>query len=413
MSLALQYHRSPARFLAARGLSRTRSRAAGSLAGSLAPLRLSRDRRELPKGDGWTRLAPSLSGICGSDLGMLNGTVSPYLAALTSTPFVPGHEVVGTTIDDLPTIPRGTRVVLDPVLSCAVRGLPECDACRAGHTNRCDHITSGHLAPGMQTGYCADTGGGWAQRMVAHEHQLRPVPDDLPDERAVLIEPLACAIHSVRRVPIEPGASVLVIGAGTVGLFTVLALRQLTEAGTIHVVAKHGHQRERALALGADEAVEPDRALRAVRRMTSALAQRPELGSEFLLGGADVAFECTGGGAGLDTALRTVRAGGTVVVSGIPGGADLTPLWYRELSLVGAYTTRRREDAVPDGGPDTGPDGRPGTDFDKAAQLAATAPLDGYVERYALQQWRPALEHAFAAGSAGSVKIAFDPTLDG
>ena len=88
-------------------------------------------------------------------------------------------------------------VVLDPVLSCAVRGLPECDACRAGRTNRCDHITSGHLAPGMQTGYCADTGGGWAQRMVAHEHQLRPVPDDLPDERAVLVEPLACAIHSV------------------------------------------------------------------------------------------------------------------------------------------------------------------------------------------------------------------------
>lgn len=409
MSLALEYHRSPARFVAARGLSATRSKVGSALAGALAPMRLTRTSGgpDLPKGDGWTRLAPSLSGICGSDLSLVKGGASPYLGPLTSMPFVPGHEVVGTTLDDLPTIPRGTRVVLDSVLSCAVRGLPECDSCLAGHTNRCDHVTSGHLAPGLQTGFCEDTGGGWSQRMVAHEAQLLPVPDELTDERAVLVEPLACAIHSVRRVPIPPGASVLVIGAGTVGLLTVLALRQLTEAGTIHVVAKYKHQRERARELGATDVVEPSRALRAVRRATSALVQRPEMGGEFLLGGADIVFECTGGSSGLDTALRSVRAGGTVLLSGMPsGGVDLTPLWYRELNLVGAYATRRRE-------PGAEPEQDGVSDFAKAVALAASAPLDGYVERYPLHQWRTALEHASAAGSAGSIKIAFDLSLEG
>ncbi|KRV50509.1 zinc-binding alcohol dehydrogenase [Wenjunlia vitaminophila] len=406
-SLALEYHRSPGRFLAARGLSRTRSRVGGTLAGALAPLRLVRNGDpELPKGDGWTRVSPTLSGICGSDLGLLHGTASPYLGPLTSPPFVLGHEVVGTTLDDLPGIAKGTRVVLDSVLSCRVRGLPPCESCQEGQTNRCDHITSGHLAPGLQTGFCADTGGGWSQRMVAHEEQLHPIPDSLSDQRAVLVEPLACAIHSVRRVPIPPGASVLVVGAGTVGLFTVLALRQLTEAGSIHVVAKYRHQQEKARQLGATEVVEPGRALRAVRRMTSALAHRPEIGSEFLLGGADFAFECTGGSSGLDTALRSVRAGGTVLLSGMPtAGADLTPLWFRELNLVGAYATRQREPG--------GPEEDTSSDFAKAVALAASAPLDGYVERYPLHHWRQALEHASSAGSAGSIKIAFDLSLEG
>jgi threonine dehydrogenase-like Zn-dependent dehydrogenase len=405
MTLALQYHRSPARFLAARGLSATRSRMGGTLAGALAPLRLVRSSGGpgLPPRDGWTRVTPALSGICGSDLGMLTGRASPYLSPLTTTPFVPGHEVVGTTLDELPGLPRGSRVVLDSVLSCRVRGLPECRSCASGETNRCDHVTSGDLAAGLQTGFCADTGGGWSQRMIAHAGQLHRVPDSLSDERAVLVEPLACAVHSVRRVEIPAGASVLVVGAGTVGLLTVLALRELTKAGPIHVVAKYGHQRERAREAGATEVVEPARALRAVRRATSALAHRPELGDPFLLGGVDFAFECTGGSAGLSTALRSVRAGGTVLLSGMPtGGTDLTPLWYRELNLVGAYASSHR---APGAGEDAG------GDFAEAIALAETAPLDGYVERYPLLQWRQALEHATGAGSAGSIKIAFDLSL--
>jgi threonine dehydrogenase-like Zn-dependent dehydrogenase len=404
MILALEYQRSPARYMVARSVTSTAlgSRLAGMVAGNVAPLRLmNRPPPDLP-GPGWTRVAPRLAGICGSDLGLLAGQSSPYLSPMTSMPFTPGHEIVGETLDDLPGVPRGSRVVLDPVLSCAPRGTKQCRWCEAGQQSRCDHVTTGALSAGLQTGFCADTGGGWSRRLVAHESQLYLVPDDLPDQRAVLVEPLACAVHSVRRVDIPSGASVVVIGAGTVGLLTLLALRELTPAVRIHVVAKHRHQQERALALGATAVHAPSRATRALRRATTARMHVPERGSEFLLGGVDIAFECTGGAGGLDSALRLVRAGGTVVVSGMPSGhVDLTPLWYRELQLVGAY-------ASDSGGPDGS---RP--DFAEAIELAGTAPLDGWVEpAYPLARWREALGHATEAGRLGSIKIAFDPRRD-
>jgi threonine dehydrogenase-like Zn-dependent dehydrogenase len=396
MILALEYHRSPSRFIAARGLTATKvgGRMSGMIAGNLSPLRLiNRQAPELP-GEGWTRVTPRLSGICGSDLGLLTGRSSPYLSPMTSMPFVPGHEVVGETQDDLPGMPKGTRVVMDPVLSCAARGTPECRWCAAGQQSRCDHITTGRISAGLQTGSCADTGGGWSRQFVAHASQLHAVPDDLPDERAVLAEPLACAVHSVRRVKIAAGSTAVIIGAGTVGLLTLLALRELTNVGAVYVVAKHGHQQEKAKALGATAVIEPRKAVRALRRVTAARMHSPEIGGDFLLGGVDVAFECTGGSGGLDTSLRLIRAGGTVVVSGMPsGGVDLTPLWYRELELVGAYCS-----------------GADGADFADAIRLAGTAPLDGYVgTTYPLARWREALNHAADAGRLGTVKVAFDP----
>lgn len=234
--------------------------------------------------------------------------------------------------------------------------------------------------------------------MVAHVSQLHPVPDTLPDEIAVLVEPLACAVHAVRRVAIPAGASVLVVGAGTVGLLTLLALRKITGAGEVQVIAKHRHQADRARELGATVIIGTDRPARALRRSTGALLVEPELGADYLLGGMDLAFECTGGSSGLDTALRSIRAGGTVVASGMPsGGVDLTPLWYRELHLVGAYAS-----AVSDE-PSRG-------DFPEAIALAAAAPLDGYVDtKYPLERWRDALDHAATAGRSGTVKVVFAP----
>ena len=401
MNLTLQYHRSAGRYFAARAVSSTRagSRLAGAVAANMAPLRLVEQVDPVPPGASWSRVEPVLSGICGSDLGLLTGRSSPYLGPLTSMPFVPGHEVVGRTLDELPGLPRGSRVVIDPVLRCAAREVPACPACIAGQTSRCDHITTGRLSAGLQTGFCADTGGGWSRRMLAHASQLHPVPEALPDEIAVLVEPLACAIHAVRRVPINPGASVLVIGAGTVGLLTVLALRKLTAAGEVHVIAKHRHQADRALELGATNIVDSDGTVRALRRSTGALLVEPELGAGYLLGGMDLAFECTGAAVGLDTALRSLRAGGTVIASGMPsGGVDLTPLWYRELHLVGAYASAVGDE--PEGG-----------DFPEAIALARSAPLNGYVDtRYPLERWRDALDHAAAAGRLGTVKVVFAPS---
>jgi threonine dehydrogenase-like Zn-dependent dehydrogenase len=396
MNLTLEYHRSPVRYMTTRTATATSvgGRASGWMAANLSPLRLlNRPEPRLP-GAGWTRVRPRLSGICGSDLGLLTGRNSPYLSALISLPFTPGHEVVGDTLDDLPDLPKGSRVVLDPVLGCVPRGLEPCAGCAADQPSRCDHITAGRVSAGMQTGYCADTGGGWSRVFVAHASQLHRVPDTVDDERAVLVEPLACAIHTVRRVPIPDGASVLVVGAGTVGLLTTMALREYTKAGPIYVIARYGHQRELAREAGATEVLASDRAARALRRATGGFLARPERGSEYLLGGVDLAFDCTAG-SGLDTALRVVRAGGTVVMSGMPNtGVDLAPLWFRELNLVGAYCSG-------------------GHDFPDALALAQSAPLTGYVDAvYPLSRWRDAIGHASAAGRLGSVKVAFDPTKD-
>ena len=115
-------------------------------------------------------------------------------------------------------------------------------------------------------------------------------------------------------------------------ILTLVALNELTRAGSVVVVAKHRRQREWAESFGATDVVSPGEAINEVRRSTRALKLKPERGSPFLLGGVDVAIDCVGSKGSLDLALRTTRAGGRVVMAGIPvAGVDLTPLWFREL----------------------------------------------------------------------------------
>ena len=385
---ALEVYRSLSRYVAARTVG---GRFPGLLAGPLTPLRLVHRDPPQVRHDGWVRVRPRLSGICGSDLATLAGHTSLYLSAVVSMPFVPGHEVVGETLDDAPGLPAGSRVVLDSVLACAARGLEPCEACKSEQRNRCDRVTVGHVSPGLQTGFCADTGGGWSGQLIAHVSQLHPVPDSLTDERAVLVEPLACAVHAARRAAVADNNKVLVVGAGAVGLFITLALRELTPATAVTVVAKHRRQAELARLFGATDVVSPSEVVGGVRRATRALRLEPERGPAFLLGGVDVAIDAVGSRASIDTALRTTRAGGRVLLAGGPGeGIDLTPAWFRELEVTGAYATA-------------------GDAFEVAMSLAEQAPLDGLLGvTYPLARWREALDHAGDAGRLGTVKVAFD-----
>ncbi|MBA3690415.1 MAG: zinc-binding dehydrogenase [Actinobacteria bacterium] len=399
MALALELFRSVPRYVAARTVGR---RAPGLIAGPLAPLRLVSRRDPEPHGEGWARVKPLLSGICGSDLATISGTTSFYFTPLVSLPFVPGHEVVGELLDDCGDLQTGQRVVLSSVLACAARGEdPVCANCAAGDFGRCDRITVGDLRAGLQTGYCADTGGGWSRMMLAHRSQLFAVPDEMSVRSAVLVEPMAAAVHTALRAQIPEGGTVLVIGAGTVGILTALAIQRLARPGRMIVAAKHPRQRAAAKMVGATEVVRPEHAVKAVRRGDHAVKLTPERGPEFLLGGVDVAIDCVGSKSALDLALRTTRAGGRVVLSGIPaGGADLTPLWFRELELVGAYTG---------GTEDVGGERR--ATFDVAMEIAGMAPMlqDLVGAVYALERWREALDHALGAGTLGTFKVAFAP----
>ncbi len=373
---ALQIDRKLAKFAAAR------------LAGALSPGRGAKfgplelvdvDAPTLP-GPGWEVIKPRLSGICGSDLSTIDGLASRYFDPIVSFPFVPGHEVVADAS-------RG-RVVIVPVLTCATRGItPSCDQCTAGRINLCERIAFGHLEPGLQSGFCADTGGGWSTAMVAHESQIVSVPDDLSDEAAVLIEPMACAVHAASRYH---GQDTVVMGAGTVGLLTLAAItatRDKDRSGPIIVTARYPHQKAMAKQLGADVVCDSSELPRWVRSMSKSLAVNDQLTCGF-----DHIVDCIGSSESIDQALKVVAPGGDINLVGMPGkvSVDMTGLWHREVAIRGCYAYQR-------------------PDFDTAIEVIRTFDLGRLVSAtYPLSDYRDAIEHAANAGRRGAVKVAFD-----
>ncbi len=387
---ALEFARRPARFAAAR--------AAGELipglGASIGPIRL-RDM-DIPDrpGDDWQLVHTHLSGICGSDLATIDGRTSRWFEPVVSFPFVPGHEVVGT-------IESGERVVLQPVLSCATRDIdPPCRPCSEGLVGNCENVGFGSLEPGIQTGSCCDTGGGWSETFWAHPTQLHPVPDDLDDRAAVMVEPTACAIHAVLASAVADGETVIVIGAGTLGLTCIAALDRFTDAQIV-AVAKYPEQRRRADDLGAHVVIAPDEVRRAVRRITGSNAVG---GGEItrVAGGADVVIDCVGSASSIGDAIDVTRPRGRITLVGMPGQVrvDLAGLWQREISLTGAYTY----------GAERLSGERVEHTFSMAFDLVASAGLGALVSAtYPLSRYVDALEHAANAGDRGAIKIAFDP----
>lgn len=372
---ALVFKRQPAKFAAAMVAGRLQP-GAGAKVGPLSLRDV--DPPELP-GPDWVRVRPRLSGICGSDLATIDGTSSRWFEPIVSFPFTPGHEVVGD-LDD------GTRALVVPVLSCTPRGLdPVCPACAEGRINHCERIGFGDLEPGLQCGFCESTGGGWSTLMVAHRSQLVAVPDDLTDEAAVMVEPLACAVHAASLVT---AGRVAVIGAGTLGLLTIAALRHARPDLEILATAKHPHQRALATELGANRVVAPGELERAVRAATGTMRyDNGQLG-----GGIEGVVDCVGSAESIAQALRVAAPGSTVLAVGMPGvtTVDLTPLWQREVALKGAYAYQR-------------------ADFDTAVDLAAGLDLGRLVSAtYPLRAYEDAIAHAAHAGARGAVKIAFD-----
>lgn len=378
------------------GLARVASAFGAAAAVRVGPLDYCNvDPPELP-GPGWHRVRPSLSGICGSDLSMIEGHASAYFDDVVSFPFVPGHEVAGT-LDD------GTRVVLEPVLGHAARGFePPFPDAAPGDGDDYGHLTDGVIGAGIQIGFCCATGGGWSPELVAHESQLHRLGDDMSDERAVLVEPLAGGIHAAllasRSASVQaagPGAIVAVLGAGTMGLAAVAGLVRYVPDVRVVAGARYPHQQRIARALGAHDVVPAAELTRAVRRLDGC-----RMIGDALSGGAHATIDAVGSEASLVSSLNVTRPRGRIVMMGMPAEVriDLTPLWHRETELVGSYTY----------GTETMPDGTAARTFALALDTAtAIAAEDWLSATYSLADHVDAIAHAGAAGRRGAVKIAF------
>lgn len=319
-----------------------------ALWGRFSPLRFGDvpDPR-LPAAD-WVRVATRLGGICGSDLSMLHLETSMVASAYTSFPFVPGHEIVGTVAEAGPAVTdlaMGQRVTVEPVLPCAARGIdPPCANCAAGDYNLCLNFTNGRISPGLLIGACRDTGGGWGENFVAPRSQVFPVPDHVTDGNALMVEPMACAVHPLLRLgPAQP-ATVLIIGGGAIGQCVIAAVRALRMPARVIVLVKHQFQAEMARRFGADVAVilrsGGDAHYEPIAELAGGVLRRPLLGKRVLIGGVDLTVECVGSSRSIDDALRLTRPGGTVLILGlasVPRHVDWGPVWLNELNVSGSY----------------------------------------------------------------------------
>jgi 2-desacetyl-2-hydroxyethyl bacteriochlorophyllide A dehydrogenase len=267
-------------------------------------------------GPGEVAVSPAYIGICGTDLHIYLGHMDGRVAPGT----VLGHEssaVVTAVGADVTGWEVGDHVCVFPVVSCET-----CRTCLAGR---------GHVCPQLQI-LGIDADGAMQGSWVVPAANLVRLPADLSLRTAGLVEPLAVAVHDVRRSQLTAGAKALVVGAGPVGLLMALVARAI--GADVTVVELSEYRRGIAEEFGL-RAVAPD-----------AFADSVDPDED-----PDVAFEVTGVGPGLETAYRALTPGGRLVVVGIhpePRPIDLQSLFQREVEIIGArlYTREDFEEAV-------------------------------------------------------------------
>ncbi|UCD97691.1 MAG: zinc-binding dehydrogenase [Chloroflexota bacterium] len=352
-----------------------------------------------------------LGGICGTDMSAVNLKASTYSTPLVSFPFVLGHENIGSieklgkNVSDWRI---GDRVVVEPALWCKPRGFAElCEYCAIGEINHCIRITEGDVPPAVQIGLCSATGGSWSQYFVAHQSQLYSVPDLISEENALMIEPFAIGLHAVIEKLPDDDDTVLIIGAGSIGLCTLAALRSLGSKAEIIVVGKYDYQAKAAERLGASRVLMSSGSsnlYQAIADETNAVLKKPVMGKPLVIGGIDVTYDCVGSSTSLEDALRFTRNGGRVIFVGEPGvvkNLDWTPMFTQDLQVKPAYLYSHAENY----------NDEIWKTFDLAIELMNSGKVDlGWMvtHKFVLSDYRRAFELANQRGKNKAIKIVFE-----
>ena len=266
-------------------------------------------------------------GLCGSDLhsyseGFIGDTPCQY-------PMVLGHEPAGTVLhvgDGVTGWSPGDRAALEPAIYCY-----HCEFCRSGHHNVCANVRF-LSTPGLP--------GFYREIVNLPAHNLLPIPAGLSMELATVVEPLAVAMHSMKFAAIQPDETVVVFGAGPIGLLTIACLK-VARAGRIWSVEPVAHRRELAIHMGADAAVDAN------ARDAAAFIQAETRGR-----GVDCAIDCAATGDTINQAIRAARNAGRVLLTGIHTAArvefEVSPMRRKELAIFNVRRSNHESQAALD-----------------------------------------------------------------
>jgi threonine dehydrogenase-like Zn-dependent dehydrogenase len=251
------------------------------------------------------------------------------------------------------------------------------------------------------------TGGSWGPYFVAHRSQLHRVPDGIDDRTAVLVDPIACGLHAVLRHRPADSEHWLIIGGGIIGLAVVAGIRAVGSRAHVTAIVRRREQAERMSAFGADDTLTISARASSAARYDAVAAhvggRRIPIvfGNQAFVGGFDVVYDCVGTGRSLTDAMKFTRARGTVVAVGTSqiGVVETTPLWFSELTLLGA-SGRQIEDF----------EGRRQHTYEIVFDLirAGRLRLDGLLTHtFPIRDYKAALHLLASRGRRGVVKAAF------
>ncbi len=249
-------------------------------------------------------------GLCGTDYHIFRGE------AKSKIPVIPGHEYTGTVIEKGTAVSEfqiDDHVVIDPNISCG-----NCFYCRTGKIQFCTNLK----ALGVTQN------GGFAEYSAVPSSQTYLIPKNLSFRVAAFTEPLSCCVHGIDQAAIKHGESVVIIGAGTIGLL-MLQLASLGGSGKVIIVEPVESKRNLAMKLGADFCLDPDsqNITEEIQSLTS--------------GGADVVIECAGSPVTVALSLQLLKRGGRVVIFGLAPknesvNVNLQDFFLKELTIKGS-----------------------------------------------------------------------------
>ncbi|CAA7391830.1 unnamed protein product [Spirodela intermedia] len=275
---------------------------------------------ELPPLDAHdVRVRMKAVGICGSDVHYLK--TLRCAGFVVKEPMVIGHECAGIVEEvgsEVKSLVAGDRVALEPGISCW-----RCSHCKGGRYNLC---------PDMKFFATPPVHGSLANQVVHPADLCFKLPANVSLEEGAMCEPLSVGVHACRRAEIGPETTALVMGAGPIGLVTMLAARAFG-APRIVVADVDGHRLSVAKSLGADEVVVVSPHVQDVEAEVARIQNA-------MRGEVDVVFDCAGFTKTMSTALSAARAGGKVCLVGMGHNEmtlPLTPAAAREVDVVGVF----------------------------------------------------------------------------